>query len=102
LMTTIPAAFIAGGIANEAVAIIGLWMLLWFVSMLALATKRLHDLDYSGLLLLAFFVVLVAMTLFMPVQDRQFESVLPGIGLLWLGIKRGVKGANRFGPDPSF
>ena len=63
LMTMIPVAFIASGIPNEAAAIIGLWILLWFVSILALATKRLHDLDYSGLLLLAFFALLVAMTL---------------------------------------
>ncbi|GEM_PF-2477738 len=100
VLTMIPVAFIQGA-RNDAAAMIGLWMLLWFVSMLAVATKRLHDLDYSGLLLLAFFGLLIAMTIFMPVQDRQFESVLPGIGLLWLGIKRGVKGKNRFGDDPS-
>jgi uncharacterized membrane protein YhaH (DUF805 family) len=100
ILTMLPLAFIPNA-PNDAAAVIGLWMLLWLISMMAIATKRLHDLNYSALLLLAFFAVLIAMTIMMPVQARQFEGVLPGVALIWLGSKRGVKGANRFGPDPS-
>ena len=78
----------------------GLWVLLWFVSICAVATKRLHDLDHSGLALLAFFAVMVAVSLAMRPQDRAYEGLLPGIGFIYLGSARGVKGANRFGPEP--
>ena len=38
----------------------GLWCMVWFVSILAVATKRLHDLELSGLTLLVFFLLSAA------------------------------------------
>jgi uncharacterized membrane protein YhaH (DUF805 family) len=101
LMMVIPLALFAWSGNDTAATFAGLWAMLWFVSMFAVATKRLHDLDHSILALPLFFAVLLALAFFTRGQARQFEGVLPGIGIIWLGSKRGVKGANRFGADPS-
>lgn len=73
----------------------GLWSILWFVSILAIGTKRLHDVGYSGLLLLAYFALATAAEV-MP-QTRPFESILAGICVIWLGAAPGEKNPNRFG-----
>jgi uncharacterized membrane protein YhaH (DUF805 family) len=101
VMIMVPIFAIYTGVSSEVSMAIGLWSLLWLVSTFAGMTKRLHDLDYSGLLLIAAFAVLVGISMAMRPQDRQYEGLIPGIGLIWLGSMRGVKGANRFGPDPS-
>jgi uncharacterized membrane protein YhaH (DUF805 family) len=85
---------------TTAATLSGVWCLFWLASICAVATKRLHDLDHSGLALLAFFAAMVAISFAMRPQDRAYESLLPGIGLLYLGCTRGAKGANRFGPQP--
>jgi len=86
---------------TAAAAVLGLWIILWSVSILAVATKRLHDLDHSGLALLAFFAVLIALSFVVRQQDRQYESLILGIGIIFLGSIRGTKGTNRFGRDPN-
>jgi uncharacterized membrane protein YhaH (DUF805 family) len=103
LMIMIPIFAIETTIPDNKVAVTigGLWYMVWLVSMLAVLTKRLHDLDYSGLWLLAFFVVVpVAVTLALPGQ-RDLVGTLGGIGIICLGIVPGNKGANRFGAPPS-
>jgi uncharacterized membrane protein YhaH (DUF805 family) len=61
----------------------------------AVTTKRLHDLSYSGWwLLLAAVVVIPAFSY----AKGGTGGLLPG--LIVLGSLRGVKGANRFGPEP--
>jgi uncharacterized membrane protein YhaH (DUF805 family) len=92
--TTVPDNMIVAGIG-------GLWCILWLVSIMAVATKRLHDLNQSGLLLLAFFVVLAVLPLMIRSQSSQVEGVIGGIGLIALGALPGVKGKNRFDPDPA-
>jgi uncharacterized membrane protein YhaH (DUF805 family) len=62
---------------------VGLVGLLLFLPSLAVAVRRLHDIDRSG------WYILVAL--------------LPVIGtliLLWWYLKPGTPGPNRFGPDP--
>jgi uncharacterized membrane protein YhaH (DUF805 family) len=101
LMIMVPIFAIETTIPDNKIAttIGGLWYIVWLVSMLAVMTKRLHDLDHSGLWLLAFFVVLVAVTVALRGQG-QIESVLTGAGIIWLGAMKGKKGANRFGGEP--
>ena len=89
--TTVPDNMIVAGIG-------GLWCILWVVSIMAVATKRLHDLNQSGLLLIAFFVVLAVLPLMMRSQGSQVEGVISGIGLIALGALPGIKGKNRFDP----
>src|SRR5437660_134699 len=82
LMTMVPVVVIETTIPDNTTATLigGGWCILWFVSICAVATKRLHDIDHSGLALLAFFALLVALTLFMRGQNRELEGLVPGIG----------------------
>lgn len=92
--TTAPDNMIVAGIG-------GLWCILWLVSIMAVATKRLHDLNQSGLLLVAFFVVLAVLPLMVRSQSSQIEGLIGGIGLIALGALPGVKGKNRFDTRPA-
>ena len=83
---------------TAAATLAGLWCILWFISILAVATKRLHDLNQSGLVLMALVIVLVALPFAVP---GQVASAIPGIGIILLGSIGGTKGTNRFGFDPS-
>jgi len=81
------------------IAGVGLWVALetwigrgatWFVHLpllwllFALASRRLHDRDHSGL--------------------RLLWLLIPLLGPLWIAFEllflRGTRGANRYGPDP--
>jgi uncharacterized membrane protein YhaH (DUF805 family) len=81
---------------NIVVIVGGLWCILWFVSILSVATKRLHDLGYSGLLLLAFFATMTAAEVMLPPEYRKYESALGGICVILLGAAPGEKNPNRF------
>jgi len=100
LMTIVPVVVIATTIPDNTMiaGVGGVWCTLWFVSILAVATKRLHDLGHSGLLLLAFFAVLVVIPL--ATRTHSLDGVVGGFGLIALGAMPGEKGKNRFGPDP--
>ena len=84
---------------------IGLWALLWSVALLAVATKRLHDLDISGWWLLGFMFLPILLEMW-AVQvihmdlRREIETIALFIGFIWLGSAKGTVGSNRFGPDP--
>jgi uncharacterized membrane protein YhaH (DUF805 family) len=102
LLTMIPVVVIETIVPGNRIieTIGGLWCILWVVSILAVATKRLHDLDHSGWLLLAFIVVLGVLPVAVRSQSNEIESIVMGVGLIALGALPGVKGKNRFGPDP--
>jgi uncharacterized membrane protein YhaH (DUF805 family) len=78
----------------------GVWGILWFVSTQAIATKRLHDLGYSGLWLLAYFAIFFAASLILRRSHPEIDvGLLSLIGIIWLGAAPGKKGANRFGEE---
>jgi uncharacterized membrane protein YhaH (DUF805 family) len=79
---------------------IGLWVLLWIVALLAVATKRLHDLNISGWWLLGFMIVYAALLIGVRPQEVSIGSAVLAVGMIWLGSTKGTKGSNRFGPDP--
>lgn len=63
--------------------VLNLFFLATAVQSFALGVRRLHDIDYSGWMILVAFI--------------------PIIGILWMitvGFLPGTKGANKFGPDP--
>jgi uncharacterized membrane protein YhaH (DUF805 family) len=98
LMTVVPPAVIEIIFPdNSAInAVVGVWCILWFVSIQAVAARRLHDLGYSGLWLLAYFAVYVAAY---AALDRDF-GMLTLLVIICLGVVPGNKGANRFGGEP--
>ncbi len=92
------------------------WALVLLVSLAALNTKRLHDLDETGLKGLVFYApaALSAVTLFTgwaPDMQQQILSwttilaTLVGATGIWflvkLGFYGGTDGPNTYGPDPS-
>jgi len=86
-------------------AALGLWVLLWTVSWLAVATKRLHDLDISGWWVLGFMFLLFLGTSglaasFSRLPTKDIEKIALGVAIIWLGSAKGTVGSNRFGPDP--
>ena len=92
MLETIPDNYIAA-------SFVGLWCFIWIVSTYAVAAKRLHDLNYSGLWVLAAIAVLTLVSLAFRGQD-QIATLLFGAGFIWLGMAKGNKGANRFGGEP--
>jgi uncharacterized membrane protein YhaH (DUF805 family) len=98
-----PAEFMAGIVFGIAIIILGVAitvaMVLW--PLLMLYVKRLHDHNMSGWWLIAFFAAFAAVegsglmrTDFMRTEHISF--VLAGA----IGLARGQRGDNRFGPDP--
>jgi len=83
-------------------------LLALFLPSLAVSVRRLHDLNYSGWWVLAFFLI----NLVMNVASRNEETNGGAVGLLALidiciniGViiflaQPGSTGSNRFGPDP--
>jgi uncharacterized membrane protein YhaH (DUF805 family) len=103
LTTTIPSVVLRVNSPDNLIAaiFIGLLSLLGSIAILAAATKRLHDLNHSGLWLLPFYAVQLAAFLASPGGLGLMFCTLRLIGLIWLGTARGEKGANRFGADPT-
>jgi uncharacterized membrane protein YhaH (DUF805 family) len=74
--------------SKELSTILGLWMVVWLISMLSLITKRLHDMNISSLWLLAVLVAYgLALTLRQPMLDTALSSAL-GLGIISLGCFR--------------
>jgi uncharacterized membrane protein YhaH (DUF805 family) len=78
----------------------GLWVILWLASICAVAAKRLHDLNRSGLLVIAIVVAFAALSIGGQTSSAV-GSLLLLIGIIWLGSKRGERGVNRFGAEPT-
>ena len=109
-----------GGIGLVAVGVIGLLVLLYFVALLAVYTKRLHDRNKSAWWLLPFVFIPWGLSVFYLAAAPNVFAMSPffgplGIGPgsahiigtilgLWAFIElfffRGTAGENRFGPDP--
>lgn len=64
--------------------------LIAFVPALSVTVRRFHDHDLSGWWYLGFFVVG-----FIP-----YVGIASSLLLLWIFIRAGTPGPNRFGPDP--
>jgi uncharacterized membrane protein YhaH (DUF805 family) len=79
-----------------------LWPTLWLVSICAISSKRLHDLGHSGWLSIPVVVTIIVAEAVairvLPDYDR-YPEWLGIIGIIYLGSARGVKGANRYGPE---
>jgi uncharacterized membrane protein YhaH (DUF805 family) len=89
--------------------IILVFMIVSWVSALAIGVKRLHDRDRSGWwILLLFFGPMVLEAAQNSTESGTLASILLGLGafaisiwaLVELGFLRGTSGPNRFGPDP--
>lgn len=95
------------GVSDERVSIAAaLWMILWVVSLCAIAVKRLRDLGHSGLWVLVFCVVLTASStvrFWLVLNDsdstelystlRMVESIAVLVALIWLGSAKGIAAA---------
>jgi uncharacterized membrane protein YhaH (DUF805 family) len=79
--------------------IIGLWFVLWYVVVFAVATKRLHDLNISGWWLLGFpFIYALSFGLHQWVL-ASIGSVALFVGLIWLGCVKGKKSDETLSPS---
>jgi uncharacterized membrane protein YhaH (DUF805 family) len=88
---------------NDQVATgVGLWIIGWNVSLFALATKRLHDLDMSGWWLLGFLIVFAVLVGTRQEVLGSIGSAALFAGIIWLGSAKGTEGRNRYGPSPIF
>jgi uncharacterized membrane protein YhaH (DUF805 family) len=81
-----------------------LWSLATFIPNLAIAVRRLHDIDRSGWWLLLFASPLAGVAVLFVVPSLGFIvmlAILVGISVLigW-SCYVGTTGYNRFGPDP--
>ncbi|MEM9029687.1 MAG: DUF805 domain-containing protein [Pseudomonadota bacterium] len=101
--------------AIQSLGVVGaLWTLVLFVPLAALNTKRLHDLDQSGLHAVLFYAPAAIGTAKVFVGDTPamadfaywagWALWLAGAAGLWflvrLGFYRGTRGENRYGPQP--
>jgi uncharacterized membrane protein YhaH (DUF805 family) len=89
--------------------IILVFVIVSWVSALAIGVKRLHDRDRSGWwILLLYFGPMVLEAAQNSTESGTLASILLGLGafavsiwaLVELGFLRGTSGPNRFGPDP--
>ena len=79
-----------GGLFFTGAAIFVFWVLIAFIPNLAVTVRRFHDHNISGwwyLGLLLFGLI-------------PFVGLLANLGLLWVLVRGGTWGPNRFGPDP--
>jgi uncharacterized membrane protein YhaH (DUF805 family) len=89
--------------------IIFVFVIVSWVSALAIGVKRLHDRDRSGWwIVLLYFGPMVLQGAQNSAESGTLASILLGLGafalsiwaLVELGFLRGTRGPNRFGPDP--
>jgi uncharacterized membrane protein YhaH (DUF805 family) len=89
--------------------IIFVFLIVSWVSALAIGVKRLHDRDRSGWwIVLLYFGPMVLQGAQNSAESGTLASILLGLGafalsiwaLVELGFLRGTRGPNRFGPDP--
>ena len=75
----------------------GIWNYCVFFGLIALQRRRLNDIGLSG-----FWVVFVMIACIMLWQEN-YGNLLPYIQIVWslfLGLKPGTDGENKYGPDP--
>jgi len=79
-----------------------------WISALAIGIKRLHDRDRSGWWIVVFYFGPAVLAAAQTSSDGALASLVLGLGafavsiwsLVELGFLRGTSGPNRFGPDP--
>ena len=71
------------------------WFFLTSVAGLAVAIRRLHDLGFTGWLLLVYYAVLIVSAFISP-----WLYLLVAIGFLVVMALPGNRGPNKYGPDP--
>ena len=79
-----------GGMFFTGAAIFVFWVLIAFIPSIAVTVRRFHDHNISGwwyLGLLLFGLI-------------PFVGLLANLGLLWVLVRGGTWGPNRYGPDP--
>ena len=85
------------------------FLIVGWVSALAIGVKRLHDRDRSGWwIVLSYFGPMVLQAAQHSAESGTLASILLGLGafavsiwaLVELGFLRGTRGPNWFGPDP--
>ena len=84
------------------VILIGLGVVMMFWSSLAMSVKRLHDMDLSGHHLWWIYGISMlggAVQQTSPALAILLGAANFGVGI-WLLVKRGTNGDNRFGPSP--
>jgi len=75
--------------SKEWSTIVGLWMLVWLISMFSLMTKRLHDLNISSLWLpVVLMIFAFAVTVGQPWLQSAASTVM-GLGIILLGCVKG-------------
>lgn len=99
LLVTLPLILIGGGASASGgggglfftgAALFAFWVLIAFIPNVAVTVRRFHDHNISGwwyLGLLLFGLI-------------PFVGLLANLGLLWVLVRGGTWGPNRFGPDP--
>ena len=84
----------------------GLWFLATVVPLVSLIVRRLHDMGHRGWWILLLLVLyLAASVLFIMLEEEvdwsvEIIAVLSIVFFLFIGIRRGTVGDNRFGVDP--
>jgi uncharacterized membrane protein YhaH (DUF805 family) len=77
---------------------------LYLVIALAVAVKRLHDLDISGWWAIGFLIAwYLTVGVFELAQKPSIGAAISALlfaGVIWLGSAEGQEGENRFGPEP--
>ncbi|MFL6729835.1 MAG: DUF805 domain-containing protein [Sphingomicrobium sp.] len=79
-----------GGLFFTGAAMLVFWLLIAFIPNLAVTVRRFHDHNISGW----WYLGLVLFGLI------PFVGLLANLGLLWVLVRGGTWGPNRFGPDP--
>ncbi len=75
--------------SKEWSTIVGLWTLVWLISMFSLMTKRLHDLNISSLWLpVVLMIFAFAVTVGQPWLQSAASTVM-GLGIILLGCVKG-------------
>jgi uncharacterized membrane protein YhaH (DUF805 family) len=93
----------------------GILTIVLFLPSIAVTVRRLHDVNYSGLWLLGYYALLIAVLVYagMDMELVRTGAVAPiyvlagalmlfatSAWLLVLLVLKGTNGTNRFGPDP--
>lgn len=89
------------GVAGLGIVVVAILMLV--INTLALAVKRLHDLDRSGHHLWWIYGIGIAESVMFNAGQTALGGLLTLISFgagIWLWFARGTNGDNRFGPSP--
>jgi uncharacterized membrane protein YhaH (DUF805 family) len=81
---------VGGKPSGFGIGLLVFWAVITVVPQISVTVRRFHDHDLSGWWYLGFFIVG-----FIP-----YVGIASSLLLLWIFIRAGTPGSNRFGPDP--